>query len=109
MGIRGIDIQVAIQRAVDADKIQQGQTGTAKAGEAGLREGTEQERIRNLEQTTKGERSDPMKLKAQKEKEEQESKSREEKGSEEPAEEQAGTSTVSTDIRAPRGHIDLLA
>ena len=46
MGIRGVDIQVAIQRASEADKLQQGQTGQARVGKASLKEKEELERVK---------------------------------------------------------------
>jgi len=60
MGIRGIDIQVAIQRAADAEKLQQGQTSQVRAGEAGMREEGETERIRRKESPPKTDKSDQV-------------------------------------------------
>ena len=62
MGIRGIDIQVAIQRAADADKIQQGSIGQTRAGEAGMREASDAERVRKQEQPPRPERKDQVQI-----------------------------------------------
>lgn len=80
MGIRGIDIQVAIQRAAEADKIQQADTANARAGEAGSREEAEALRARKQEQPRETEKSDQVIIQRRKEKEE---KDREEKKKEE--------------------------
>jgi len=70
MGIRGIDIQVAIQRAAEAEKIQQGETSQARAGEAGSREEAEMERTRRREQSQKPETSDQVIIQREKNKRE---------------------------------------
>ena len=67
MGIRAVDIQVAIQRAADADKIQQGQTAQTRAGEAGTREKAELERTKALEQPQKTEREGEVVIQKSKE------------------------------------------
>jgi hypothetical protein len=72
MGIRGIDIQVAIQRAAEAEKIQQGETSQARAGEAGLREDAETERARKQQQAPKTERSDQLIVRTRRDKERRE-------------------------------------
>jgi len=60
MGIRGIDVQVAIQRAAEAQKIQQGETSQSRAGEAGHREEAEFEKARKREASQKSERGDQV-------------------------------------------------
>ena len=44
MGIRGVDIQVAIQRAAEADKIQQSDSAQGRGGEASAREANAHQR-----------------------------------------------------------------
>jgi hypothetical protein len=60
MGLRGIDIQVAIQRAAEAEQIQQGATAQARAGEAGEREKAEMERLRRQAQSQQTDRTDQV-------------------------------------------------
>jgi len=70
MGIRGIDIQVAIQRAAEAEKIQQGEMSQARAGEAGTKEDAETERARRREQSQKPETADQVIIQREKNKRE---------------------------------------
>ncbi len=58
MGIRGVDIQVAIQRAADAAKMQQGDVSQARAGEAGTREEAEAQRARKQQQPRESDKTD---------------------------------------------------
>ncbi|HEX9743964.1 MAG TPA: hypothetical protein VGB30_00920 [bacterium] len=60
MGIRGVDIQVALQRVAEAEKLQQGETSQARTGEAGIREEDRAERLRRREQSQKPEQSDQV-------------------------------------------------
>ena len=116
MGIRGIDIQVAIQRAADAEKIQQGETSQARAGEAGLREDADVERARKREQSQKPETSDQViirKEKGRRESEENEKDSKDGSGAEshpaEPGEE--NVQTTGERLRKPisKNRLDVLA
>jgi len=60
MGMRGIDVQVAIQSATEAAKIQQGDQSKARGGEAGTRETAEAERARRQAQSQRSERTDQV-------------------------------------------------
>lgn len=108
MGIRGVDIQIAIQRAADADKIQQAQTAQARAGEAAIREEGELEKARSRERTHQTERTGQPLVRTRKEggysgntgKAPQE-------GSEGDDDKQSGQSGESG--LAENGHLDILA
>ena len=69
MGLRGIDVQVAINRANDADKIQQSDTANARAGEAAAREEVKETRTRKQQQTPETEKTDQIIIQHHKEKE----------------------------------------
>ena len=60
MGLRGIDIQVAIQRVAEAEQLMQGATAQARAGEAGSREKAEMERLRRQAQSQQTDRTDKV-------------------------------------------------
>jgi hypothetical protein len=113
MGIRGIDIQVAIQRAAEAEKIQQGETAQARAGEAGIREDAEVERARKREQSQKPERTDQVLIRREKGKREGEKSPKDRSGAEshpaEPGEE--NVQTKGERLRKPviEGRLDVLA
>lgn len=72
MGLRGIDVQVAIQRAADADKIQQAEIANTRAGEAGTREQAELARARRQEQPRQPEKTDTVVIQKRKEHEKKE-------------------------------------
>jgi hypothetical protein len=111
MGIRAVDIQVAIQRAADADKIQQGQTALTRAGEAGSREKAELERAKALQQPQKTEREGEVVIQKTKERNSgssgQDRDSDEEKNSE--PEEGAEPGKTAKPLRPDRkGYLDIL-
>ncbi|HDS30700.1 MAG TPA: hypothetical protein ENN67_06625 [Firmicutes bacterium] len=111
MGIRGIDIQVAIQRAAEAEKIQQGESSQAKAGEAGTREHHETERARKLEQPPQTERGDQVLIHGRKERKDRDEDS-EDKPEKEIEEELSGDEESEEDFRKkpkPRGNLDIFA
>jgi hypothetical protein len=112
MGIRAIDIQVAIQRAADADKIQQGQTAQTRAGEAGTREKAELERAKALEQPQKTERGGEVRLQQTRERnarssgKDRDSDEEEKPDSDEDAEPEDGSKPLRRDRK---GYLDILA
>jgi hypothetical protein len=108
MGIRGVDIQVAIQRATDADKIQQGHTATARAGEAVLREEEERIRTENREQAQKSERGDEVGITPRRDKREHSSNERGNDESESETEEKP-THAGGVSRRPEDNHLDILA
>jgi hypothetical protein len=103
MGIRGVDIQVAIQRAAEADKIQQGQTALTRAGEAVTREQTELQRVKNREQAEKAEKGGQLTVRPHKEHENQSS----DKDDNSPEHEQTVDESDSPSITED-GHLDIL-
>jgi len=126
MGIRGIDIQVAIQRAADAEKIQQGETSQARAGEAGLREDAETVRARRQQQAPRTERGDQLIVQTRRDKERREAQEQsgeqtdEEKGDEtdrskeeetDQSKEEGKVQSKGERLRKPivEGQIDILA
>jgi hypothetical protein len=107
MGIRGVDIQVAIQRAAEAEKIQQGETSQVRAGEAGVREEGEVERARRQEQPQKTERGDQVIIRGHKEQQRKEQENQRGAG-----EDETGEEDEAKDIRKrlkERGKLDILA
>jgi hypothetical protein len=108
MGIRAIDVQVAIQRASDADKIQQGDIANARAGEAAVREDVKETRTRQQQQPGKTEKSDQLIIQHEKEKER---KDEEEKEGEEIQLMQEEESQGGKSIRKPlvQGGLDIMA
>jgi len=69
MGIRGIDIQVAIQRAAEADKVHQTDTAQGRASDAAAREAANKERLRKQAQSQQTAKSDQAVIQQRKEKE----------------------------------------
>jgi hypothetical protein len=107
MGIRGVDIQVAIQRAAEADKIEQGQTSQIRASDAGARELAELERLKKQEQPQKTERSGQLSV--HRDKEQENSASSEEKDPSKPSLDPSETSSDNLDsVVTPDGHVDIL-
>jgi hypothetical protein len=112
MGLRAVDIQVAIQRAADADKIQQGQTAQTRAGEAGTREKAELERTKALEQPQKTERSGEVVIQKSKERNARSSGKNPESDEEQNPEPEEGAEPEKTakPLRPDRkGYLDILA
>ena len=85
MGIRGIDVQVAIQRATDADKLQQADAAHGRAGEAVAREEARKERIQKQEQPQQTQKTDQAVIQSRRDREgrEQENQDTEDSSSEE--------------------------
>jgi hypothetical protein len=108
MGIRGVDIQVAIQRAADADKLQQGQIGQARAGEAGAREEAELERTRNREQPQKSEHSGQVTLRPHREGQNRSSRNKEESEEAMPDTEEGKPGEGKPRRLSGEGHLDIL-
>ncbi len=115
MGMRGIDIQVAIQRAAEAQKIQQGEISQARAGEAGSREAAEAERARRQEQPQKTERQDQVIIRSRKKRQtrdEQEEENQNEDETQIPDEENENIKETREQWQArmrKRGKLDIIA
>ena len=67
MGIRGIDVQVAIQRATEADKLQQADAAHGRAGEASAQEEARKERVRKQEQPQQPQKTDQAVIQSRRE------------------------------------------
>jgi len=109
MGIRGVDIQVAIQRAAEADKIQQGQIAQTRAGEASAREVSDLERLKNREQSQKTEKSNQMTVRPHKDQEGHasgEGKDSERQSSD--SGERSASDDDNSSVVSPDGHLDIL-
>jgi hypothetical protein len=108
MGIRAIDVQVAIQRVNDADKMQQGDIANARAGEAAVREDVKETRTRQQEQPGKTDKTDQLIIQHEKEKEK---KDQEEKEEEEMQLMQEEKGKTGESIRKPKvqGSLDIKA
>lgn len=109
MGLRGIDVQVAIQRAADADKMQQAEIANARAGEASTREQAELARARRQEQPRQPEKTDTVVIQKRKEHEK-----KEEEGEEEAVEElglEEESDPIKDYLRKPqvKGSLDIKA
>lgn len=109
MGLRGIDVQVAIQRAADADKIQQAEIANTRAGEAGTREQAELARARRQEQPRQPEKTDTVVIQKRKEHEK-----KEEEGEQEAVEElglEEESDPIKDYVRKPqvKGSLDIKA
>ena len=69
MGIRGVDIQVAIQTATEANKLAQADTAYGRAGEASSREEAEKARAQQQKESQQAEKADQALIKSREEKE----------------------------------------
>ncbi len=111
MGLRGIDVQVTIQRAADADKMQQAEIANARAGEASTREEAELARARRQEQPRQPEKTDTVVIQKRKEHEKNEGEGEEEQEAVEELGLEEESDPIKDYLRKPqvKGNLDIKA
>ena len=110
MGIRGVDIQIALQNTLKAEEFQQAQNAQGRTDDAGKRDDVEQERLRRQQKPEETEKTDQVIVQRRKEDKEGKEKESDERSRDDIMNEDMGVDKRREETKkAPKRRLDILA